>query len=100
MDTMIYKNEVNLMGNLGRDPELKTFDNGDEILTFSIATNKEYKDKDGQAKSIATWHNIVLKGKQVKYAKDRLKKGTLVYVHGEMRNRPYGKDNPILITEV
>jgi single-strand DNA-binding protein len=97
---MIHKNEVTLIGNIGKDAELKTFENGDQILRFSMATNREYKDGNGQTQSAVTWHNIVLRGKQIKYAKDRLKKGMLVYVQGEIRNRPYSKDNPAVITEI
>lgn len=97
---MITKNEVTLIGNLGGDAELITFENGDQIVTFSLATNKEYTDKSGQPKSITTWHNVVLKGKQVAFAKEHLKKGMLVYVNGELRNRPYNKDSKISITEI
>lgn len=88
-------NKVILIGRLGKDPELRTFDNGGCIATFSVATSETYKDKvTGEKKESTEWHNIVIQNDLGKVAHKYLKKGHLVYLEGKQRTRSYeAKDN-------
>lgn len=91
-------NEVNLIGNVGRDPELKTTHSGERIANFSIATSESWKDKSsGEKKQKTEWHNIVAFGDGLAGVIDRfVKKGTKLYVSGTLRTRKWqdgdGKD--------
>lgn len=83
-------NKVILIGNLGKDPEIKSFQDGGKIASFSMATTKSWKDKDGNKQSRTDWHNVVVKqngtaGVVEKY----LKKGDKVAVEGELQTRSY-----------
>lgn len=81
---MASVNKIHLLGNLGRDPETKTFE-GDRIKTwFSIATTKKIKDE-----KVTQWHNIVMWGKVAEIAAKYLKKGNPVYLEGEVTYRKY-----------
>ncbi|MCS7005063.1 MAG: single-stranded DNA-binding protein [Cytophagales bacterium] len=96
-------NKVILIGNLGRDPEIRRIDNGTAVATFSIATTETYKDKTtGETKSLTDWHNIVLWRGLAEIAEKYLKKGNKVYIEGKLRTRQYvGQDNITrYITEV
>ena len=88
---MASVNKVILLGNLGADPEIKSFDNGGMIANFRIATSERWKDKTtGEQKEVVDWHNIVVR--QVGLAKvvqDYVKKGMAVCVIGKLRNRQY-----------
>jgi len=88
---MASVNKVFLVGNLGADPESKTFDNGGMVASFRIATTERWKDKNtGETKEQTDWHNISVR--QVGLAKvvmDYVKKGTAVCVIGKLRNRQY-----------
>lgn len=83
-------NKVILIGNLGKEPEIKNFQDGGKIASFSMATTKSWKDKDGNKQSRTDWHNVVVKqngtaGVVEKY----LKKGDKVCVEGELQTRSY-----------
>lgn len=80
---MAYLNKVMLIGNAGRDPEVKTWDGG-EIVKFSLATSKQWK-KDGEKKETVTWHDITIFGKLGEIAKTYIKKGTSLFIEGELR---------------
>lgn len=83
--------KVFVIGNLGRDPEQKTFDDGNSIVNFPVATSENYKDKQGEWQSITEWHNISVVGRATESAM-KLKKGDRVYLEGKLKTRSYEKD--------
>jgi single-strand DNA-binding protein len=83
------RNRVNLIGNLGQDPELKTLENGKKVARFTIATNESYKNADGQKVEETTWHNIVAWNGLAEIASKFLKKGKEVAVDGRIVYRSY-----------
>lgn len=85
-------NKVLLIGNLGKDIEIKTFESGDKIGNFSLATNENYKDKNAEWQTITQWHNIQVKGKYIEALASRIKKGDSVVVEGMLKYRQYEKD--------
>ncbi|HEY9116110.1 MAG TPA: single-stranded DNA-binding protein [Bacteroidales bacterium] len=92
-------NKVILIGNVGKDPEVRQFDNGGKKISFSLATNESYKDKDGAWQDQTEWHNIVGWG----FLADRpIAKGDTIYVEGKIKSRDYkDKDgNTRYITEI
>jgi single-strand DNA-binding protein len=78
-------NKVILVGNLGKDPEVKYTPQGKPVAKFTLATNERYKDKDGQWQERTEWHNIVLWERLAEIAGEYLKKGGKVYVEGRLR---------------
>ncbi|MBS1785706.1 MAG: single-stranded DNA-binding protein [Acidobacteria bacterium] len=82
-------NKVLLIGNLGRDPELKMTTTGQPVARFSIATTETWKDKAGEKQSKTEWHNIVVWGKQAEIAEKYLKKGKQVLIEGRIQYREY-----------
>jgi len=83
-------NKVMLLGNLGRDPEVRTFPNGDSVCNFSIATSTSWKDKNsGEKKEKTEWHNIVMYRKLAEIAGEYLKKGSSVFVEGSLQTRKW-----------
>jgi len=79
-----------LLGNLGRDPEVRTFPNGDSVCNFSIATSTSWKDKNsGDKKEKTEWHNIVMYRKLAEIAGEYLKKGSSVFVEGSLQTRKW-----------
>ena len=82
-------NKVILVGNLGDAPEVRTLENGAKVAKFSMATNENYRDKEGQWQKITEWHNIVAWRYLADKAENSLKKGTLVYVEGKLTHRKY-----------
>jgi len=78
-------NKVILVGNLGKDPEVKYTPQGKPVAKFSLATNERYKDKDGQWQERTEWHNIVLWERLAEIAGEYLKKGGKVYIEGRLR---------------
>jgi single-strand DNA-binding protein len=99
---MASLNKVTLIGNLGSDPELKYTPSGRAVANFNIATNEQWKDKDGQQQSRTEWHRIVVWGRQAEIAKDFLRKGKQIYLEGRLQTRSYDdKDgNKRYITEI
>jgi len=82
-------NRVTFIGNLGRDPELRKLESGVSVATFSIATNENYKDKEGNWQTNTEWHNIVCWRGLADMVEARYKKGNLVYVEGKLTHRKY-----------
>ena len=83
-------NKVMLLGNLGRDPEVRTFPNGDSVCNFSIATSTSWKDKaSGEKKEKTEWHNIVMYRKLAEIAGEYLKKGNSIFVEGSLQTRKW-----------
>lgn len=86
-------NKVFLIGRLTADPQLRTTPSGDQVATFSIATNRNWTDRSGQRKEAAEYHNIVVWGRQAEIVNQFLKKGGLVFVEGRLQTRSWeGKD--------
>ncbi len=82
-------NKVLLIGNLTRDPELRSTPKGNSVCSFSIATNSTWKDSDGNVQEIAEFHNIVAWNKLAEICAQILKMGMKVYVEGEIRTRSW-----------
>ncbi len=82
-------NKVILLGNLGRDPELKYTPSGAAVANFTIATNETWKDKDGQKQEHTEWHRVVVWGKLAEICGEYLHKGRQVYIEGSIRSRTY-----------
>ena len=96
------KNKVQLIGNLGNAPEVKTLDGGKKMARFSIATNESYRNAKGEKITETQWHNMIAWGKVAEIAEKYLTKGKEVVVEGKLVNRSYtDKDgNKKYITEV
>jgi single-strand DNA-binding protein len=86
---MASLNKVLLIGNLGKDPEIRNLENGSMVATFSIATTEGYKDKSGNWHDQTEWHNIVAWRNLAEVAEKFLKKGSSVYVQGRLRTRTW-----------
>ena len=82
-------NKVILVGNLGRDPEVKYLDSGVAVANFSLATTENYKNKEGERVSQTEWHNIVLWRGLAEVAEKYLKKGSSVYIEGKIKTRKW-----------
>ena len=88
-------NKVILLGNLGRDPEIRSLQTGNKMATFSVATSKRWKDKSTQEqKDKTSWHNIVIFGEGlVNIVEKYVKKGSKVYLEGELNTRKWQDKN-------
>lgn len=97
-------NKVILMGNVGKDPEYKNFDNGGSVAQFTLATiDRAFKTANGtEVPERTEWHNIVLQNGLAKVAKEYVKKGDKLYIEGKIRTRSYEDNNGVkrYITEV
>ena len=82
-------NKVILIGNLGKDPEVKHTPQGTPVAKFSLATNERYKDKDGNWQDRTEWHNIVVWQRLAEIAGEYLKKGGKVYIEGRLQTRSW-----------
>ncbi len=85
-------NKVHLIGNLGKDPEIKDLDNGRKLARFSLATTEYYKNEKGERIDETTWHNLVLWNGLAGVAEKYLSKGKQIAVEGRLVNREYEKD--------
>ncbi len=85
-------NKAQLIGNLGKDPELKYTSAGVAVATFSIATSDSWKDQEGNVQERTEWHNIVAWRKLAEICGEWLKKGKRVYIEGRLQTRNYEKD--------
>lgn len=86
---MASVNKVILVGNLGRDPEVRYMPNGEAVCNFSIATTDSWKDKSGAKQERTEWHNIVMYRKLAEIAGEYLKKGRPVYIEGRLQTRKW-----------
>ena len=83
-------NKVIIVGNLGRDPEMRTFPNGDQVANVAIATTDKWKDKQtGEMKEATEWHRVVFNGRLAEIVGQYLRKGSQVYVEGSLRTRKW-----------
>ncbi len=96
------RNSVQLIGNLGNNPEVKTLANGNKVANISIATNESYKNNKGDTVENVQWHNVVAWGKLAEIMEKTLKKGKEVAIEGKLVNRSYDdkEGNTKYITEV
>jgi len=95
-------NKVILIGNLGKNPEVTTFENGVKKASFSLATTEKYKDREGRPVENTEWHNVVLWRGLAEIAEKYLSKGNQVFIEGKIKTRSYDdKDgNKRYITEI
>ena len=89
----MYLNKTFLYGNLTRDPELKALPTGTKVTEFSIATNRTYKDQNGQTKDETQFHNVVVFGRQAETSAQFLKKGQGVLIEGRIQTRSWDDPN-------
>ena len=92
----MYLNKVQLYGNLTRDPEVRALPSGQNVVSFSIATNRVYKDRDGQKKEQVEYHNVVAFGRTADIIAQYMKKGRPLFVEGRLQTRSWeseGKKN-------
>ena len=82
-------NKVMLIGNLGRDPEVRSTPSGQPVASFSLATSRRWKDKNGQRQEQTEWHNIVVWGKQAEIAGQYLTKGKQIFLEGRIQTRSW-----------
>lgn len=86
---MLSVNKVILVGNLTKDPELKSLPSGSSVASFSIATNRNWKDANGGKKEEVQFHNIVSFGKQAETIAQYMAKGSQIYIEGRIQNRSW-----------
>ena len=89
---MASLNKVILVGNVGKDPEVRHLEGGSVVATFSLATSETFKDRLGNKVDQTEWHNIVLWGQKAEFTEKYIKKGTQIYVEGKIQTRNYEKD--------
>lgn len=82
-------NELKLIGNVGKAPELRYTSNGTAVCNFSVATNKRWTDRDGNKQERTMWHRVVTWGKQAEFVGEHIKGGRLVYVQGELEQEEW-----------
>lgn len=92
---MASLNKVTLIGHLGKDPEMRTTQAGKQVANFSLATSEEWKDKaTGEKRSVTQWHNVVIFNEALaKVAAQYLKKGSKVYIEGQLQTRKWQDNN-------
>src|SRR6202453_4879787 len=97
-------NKVILVGNLGKDPDVRRLNSGDQVVSFSVATSETWRDKaSGERKERTEWHNVVIFNENLgKVAEQYCKKGTKVYVEGQIQSRKYTDQSGVekYITEI
>ncbi|HLW32205.1 MAG TPA: single-stranded DNA-binding protein [Aequorivita sp.] len=96
------RNKVQLIGNLGQDPEIINLESGRKLAKFSIATNETYKNQKGEKVTDTQWHNIVAWGKTAEIIENYLSKGKEVAIEGKLTSRSYDdkEGNKRYVTEV
>ena len=91
---MASVNKVILIGNLGRDPEVRYMPSGDAVANFSVATTEKWKDKNGEMQEQTEWHRVSFFGRQAEICGEYLRKGSSVYIEGRLQTRKWtDKDN-------
>ena len=88
----MYLNKVQLIGNLTRDPELKAIPSGIKVCTFSLATNRTWKDQNGAKQEATDFHNVVSFGKIAELIAQYTKKGSSLYIEGRIQTRSWEQD--------
>ena len=95
-------NKVILIGNLGKDPDVRSLESGAKVANFTLATTEYFKGKDGQRQEATEWHNIVLWNQLAELAEKYLKKGNSIYLEGRIKTRSYDDKDGVkkYITEI
>jgi single-strand DNA-binding protein len=88
-------NKVIILGNVGKDPEVRVTQGGDGVTNISVACTEKYKDKQGEQKEITEWVNVVFFGKLAEIAGKYIKKGSTVYVEGKLKTEKYTDKNGV-----
>lgn len=86
---MASLNKAMIIGNLGKDPEIRATPSGQSMATFSLATNEKFKNKNGEQEERTEWHNVVLWGKLADIAEQYFTKGKSVYIEGRIQTRKW-----------
>jgi len=86
---MASVNKVILIGNLGRDPEVRYMPSGDAVATLNLATTEKWKDKNGEAQEQTEWHRVSFFGRQAEICGEYLRKGSSIYVEGRLQTRKW-----------
>jgi len=89
----MYLNKVFIIGNLTRDPELKALPSGLKVCSFGMATNRTFKDKDGNRQDTTEFHNVVVFGRTAELAAQYLKKGSQACIEGRLQTRSWEQNN-------
>lgn len=89
---MASLNKVTLIGNVGKDPEIKTFASGNKVAQITLATSERYKDRNGEQKEETEWHSVQAFGKLADVVERFVHKGSLLYLDGKIRTRSYEAD--------
>ena len=89
----MYLNKAIIIGNLTRDPELRSLPNGNKVCSFSVATNRVWKDKNGAKQESADYHNVVVFGRQAETVAQYMKKGSSILVEGRIQTRSWDDKN-------
>lgn len=92
---MAALNKVFIIGNLGKDPEERSFADGTAVTNITVACSEKYKDKQGEQKEVTEWVNVVFFGKLAEIAGQYLRKGSSVYVEGKMKTEKYTDKNGV-----
>ena len=82
-------NKVTLVGNLGKDPEVRHLENGSVVAKLAVATNENYRDKNDQWQTLTEWHTVVVWRRLAEVAERNLKKGNMVYIEGKLTHRKW-----------
>jgi len=95
-------NKVTLIGNVGKDPEVTTFENNVKVARFTLATTETYKDDKGEKHADTEWHQIVFWRNMAEIAEKFIQKGSLVYIEGKIKTRNYDdkEGNKKYVTEI
>jgi len=88
----MYLNKVFLLGNLTRDPELKSLPSGMQVCNFGLATNRTYKDRDGNKQEQTEFHNVVAFGRSAELVAQYMQKGRQLYIEGRLQTRSWDQD--------
>lgn len=86
-------NKVTLIGNVGADPSIRCFENGNEVAKFRLVTTERYKDKEGNARELNEWHNIEAWGKPAQIIDQYVRKGDRLYIEGQLHYEEYQDKN-------
>jgi single-strand DNA-binding protein len=86
-------NKVMLIGNVGKDPEVRHLESGVSVVTISIATTERYKDRNGEIKEQTEWHSVVLWRALAEFAEKYIQKGRQLYIEGKLRSRTWDDQN-------
>jgi len=96
------RNKVQLIGRLGQDPEIVSFEDGNKLAKFSMATDDSYKDKEGQKVERTHWHNVIVRGGLVNVVENYVTKGQEIAIEGKLTNRSWEdkEGNKKYVTEI